>query len=137
MPDQLDVPVFKTIALMRRGRLLTLTLNRPDAMNAANLAMHDELPEALAFAGSDGGTSLTGDDGKNSPRCSSQWLGSSSQSFTRINSETASAPWSCTMALVVESWLLAPPLQSASRGLPPRGPDGTGGGWQTVVVTPR
>ena len=53
-----DLPAFSTIALERRGRLLTLTLNRPEAMNAVNLAMHDELPEALAFAGSDTGSDV-------------------------------------------------------------------------------
>ena len=48
-----DVPQFSTLLLERRGRLLVLTLNRPEALNAVNLALHDELPEALAFAGSD------------------------------------------------------------------------------------
>jgi enoyl-CoA hydratase len=53
-----DLPAFETILLERRERLLVLTLNRPDAMNAVNLAMHDELPEALAFAGSDMGSDV-------------------------------------------------------------------------------
>lgn len=48
-----ELPDFSTIALERRGRLLVLTFNRPDAMNAVNLAMHDELPQALTFAASD------------------------------------------------------------------------------------
>lgn len=48
-----SLPAFSTIALTRRGRLLTFTLNRPDAMNAFNLAQHDELPEALDFARAD------------------------------------------------------------------------------------
>ncbi len=48
-----DLPRFKTILLERRGRLLVVTLNRPDALNAVNREMHDEVPEALAFAGSD------------------------------------------------------------------------------------
>lgn len=48
-----DLPLYKTILLERRGRLLTLTFNRPDAMNAVDLDMHNELPEALAFASSD------------------------------------------------------------------------------------
>jgi enoyl-CoA hydratase len=53
-----DLPAFETILLERRERLLVLTLNRPDAMNAVNLAMHDELPEALSFAGSDTGSDV-------------------------------------------------------------------------------
>ena len=48
-----DLPSFSTILLERRGRLLTLTLNRPDTRNAFDLAMHDELPDALAFARDD------------------------------------------------------------------------------------
>lgn len=47
------IPQFTSIALKREGRLLTLTLNRPEALNAFNLALHDELPEALEFAGAD------------------------------------------------------------------------------------
>jgi enoyl-CoA hydratase len=48
-----DLPLYKTILLERRNRLLRITLNRPDAMNAFNLEQHDELPEALAFARDD------------------------------------------------------------------------------------
>jgi enoyl-CoA hydratase len=48
-----NLPNFKTILLERRARLLRVTLNRPDAMNAFNLELHDELPEALAFAKDD------------------------------------------------------------------------------------
>jgi enoyl-CoA hydratase len=48
-----SLPRFKTIALSRQGRQLTITLNRPDALNAVNLEMHDELPEVFQFAGSD------------------------------------------------------------------------------------
>lgn len=48
-----DLPDFRTILLERRERLLVVTLNRPDALNAVNLELHDELPEALAFAGQD------------------------------------------------------------------------------------
>jgi enoyl-CoA hydratase len=52
------LPAYETILLERRGRLLVLTLNRPEAMNAVDLAMHDELPEALAFAGADVGSDV-------------------------------------------------------------------------------
>ena len=47
------LPAYETILLERRGRLLVVTLNRPDAMNAVNRVLHDELPDALTFAGTD------------------------------------------------------------------------------------
>ncbi len=52
------LPHFETILLERRERLLVVTFNRPGAMNAFNLAMHDELPEALLFAASDAGSDV-------------------------------------------------------------------------------
>ena len=48
-----SVPTFETIELTRRERLLTITLNRPDNLNAVNLAMHEELAEVFNFAASD------------------------------------------------------------------------------------
>lgn len=48
-----DLPQFGSIALVRSGRLLRIVLNRPDAMNAFNLELHDELPQALWFAQGD------------------------------------------------------------------------------------
>lgn len=48
-----ELPSFKTIEFAREGRLLRLTFNRPDAMNAINLDLHDELPQALWFAQGD------------------------------------------------------------------------------------
>lgn len=48
-----DLPTFPSLLLERRGRLLVLTLNRPEAMNAFDLALHDALPDALAFAAAD------------------------------------------------------------------------------------
>ncbi|MEO6091592.1 MAG: enoyl-CoA hydratase/isomerase family protein [Novosphingobium sp.] len=47
-----------TIALSRKGRLLTLTLNRPEAMNAVNLELHDDLAAALWFAQGDAGSDV-------------------------------------------------------------------------------
>lgn len=44
---------YETLLLTRKGRLLTITLNRPEVLNAINLAMHDELADAFAFAASD------------------------------------------------------------------------------------
>lgn len=47
------LPGYDTIALSRSGRRLTVTLNRPDALNAVNLRMHEELPEVFHFATGD------------------------------------------------------------------------------------
>jgi enoyl-CoA hydratase len=52
------LPEFETILLARDGRVLRMTLNRPDAMNAVNLALHDELPQALWFAAGDTGSEV-------------------------------------------------------------------------------
>lgn len=49
----MNLPSFQTINLARTGRLLTITLNRPDSLNAVNLAMHEELAELFPFVGSD------------------------------------------------------------------------------------
>lgn len=53
-----DLPKFGSIAFEREGRLLRMTLNRPESLNAFNLELHDELPEALAFAGMDSGSDV-------------------------------------------------------------------------------
>lgn len=45
-----DLPQYQTIALTRSGRLLTITLNLPDSLNACNLQMHNELAEVFTFA---------------------------------------------------------------------------------------
>jgi enoyl-CoA hydratase len=52
------LPQYGAIAIERRGRLLALTLNRPDALNAINLELHDELPDALTFAEKDPGSDV-------------------------------------------------------------------------------
>jgi enoyl-CoA hydratase len=44
---------YETLALSRKGRLLTITLNRPDSLNAVNLAMHDELADVFNYAALD------------------------------------------------------------------------------------
>ena len=48
-----NLPAYETIALQRDGRLLTITLNLPDSMNACNLQMHNELAEVFVFAAMD------------------------------------------------------------------------------------
>ena len=52
------LPAFTALLLERRGRLLTITLNRPDSLNAFDLALHDELAAALAFARDDAGSDV-------------------------------------------------------------------------------
>ena len=53
-----ELPRLNTIEFTREGRLLRLTLNRPDAMNAVNLELHDELAEALWFVQGDTGSDV-------------------------------------------------------------------------------
>lgn len=47
------LPDFTTVRLSREERCLTVTLDRADALNAFDKAMHDEFPEALEFARDD------------------------------------------------------------------------------------
>ncbi len=47
------LPQYETLELARDGRLLTITLNQPEAMNTINLAMHEELAEVFPFAARD------------------------------------------------------------------------------------
>ncbi len=53
-----ELPTYSTLLLERRGRLLRISFNRPDALNAVNLALHDELPLALTFAAQDSGSDV-------------------------------------------------------------------------------
>lgn len=46
-------PSFRALSLARDGRLLTITLNRPDALNAVDLEMHEDLAAVFAFAQAD------------------------------------------------------------------------------------
>lgn len=52
-PKTSVLPKLETVTLQRNGRLLTITLNRPDALNAVNEQMHVDIEEALAFAAGD------------------------------------------------------------------------------------
>ena len=49
----MSLPTFRTILLERRGRLLVITLNRPEQLNAVNLELHEDLAEVLWFAQGD------------------------------------------------------------------------------------
>ncbi len=46
----MDVGSFNTLTLTRRGRVLTITLNRPEALNAVDAAMHEELSRVFTAA---------------------------------------------------------------------------------------
>lgn len=54
----MTLPQFETISLARRGRILTIMLNRPDKLNAFDAALHRELPQAIAFASEDPGSDV-------------------------------------------------------------------------------
>ncbi len=48
-----DLPTFETLQLTRDGRILTITMNRPDQLNAVNLKLHEELAEVFIAAAKD------------------------------------------------------------------------------------
>ncbi|MFS0849119.1 enoyl-CoA hydratase/isomerase family protein [Novosphingobium panipatense] len=54
-PALLDL---QTIGMEREGRLLRITLNRAEALNAVNLQLHDDLAEAMWFAQVDTGSDV-------------------------------------------------------------------------------
>jgi enoyl-CoA hydratase len=47
------LPSFETVALERKQRLLTIKLNRPDALNGFDEQMHKDLVEVLSFVADD------------------------------------------------------------------------------------
>jgi enoyl-CoA hydratase len=55
MPDADALPTFETVLLDRIDRVLRVTMNRPEKLNAVDPTLHDELPAALAWANRDSG----------------------------------------------------------------------------------
>ncbi|WP_372765458.1 enoyl-CoA hydratase-related protein, partial [Litorivivens sp.] len=53
MSNDAPVPHYETLILERSGRLLTITINRPELFNAVNLKLHEELAEVFTFATAD------------------------------------------------------------------------------------
>lgn len=49
----MDFSSFQTIAFSREGRVLTITLNRPDKLNATDALMHEELARVFTEAARD------------------------------------------------------------------------------------
>ncbi|WP_317929838.1 enoyl-CoA hydratase/isomerase family protein [Halioxenophilus sp. WMMB6] len=47
------IPTYETLLLTRSGRVLTITMNRPELLNAVNLKLHEELAEVFTFAAAD------------------------------------------------------------------------------------
>lgn len=48
-----NLPQYETLVLERNGRVLTITMNRPELMNAVNLKLHEELAVVFSFAAAD------------------------------------------------------------------------------------
>lgn len=57
LPNRMDAPLqfsdYKTLAFERRAKVLQITLNRPDRLNAINEVMHGELARVFTQASSD------------------------------------------------------------------------------------
>ncbi|MBW2942744.1 enoyl-CoA hydratase/isomerase family protein [Zhongshania aquimaris] len=45
-----ELPHYQTLKMTRRGRLLEISMNRPELFNAVNLTLHEELAEVFVFA---------------------------------------------------------------------------------------
>lgn len=52
------LPSYETLLLERRGRLLTVTLNRPDVLNGVNEQMHKDLVDVVSFIAEDEGSDV-------------------------------------------------------------------------------
>ena len=82
MPDQ----PYETLLVQAESGVLTITLNRPDALNALNAIMRRELLAALKSAGRDEGTRAVVITGAGRGFCSGADLrgGSSEREFRRV-----------------------------------------------------
>jgi len=52
------LPSYETLLIERRGRLLTITLNRPDVLNGVNEQMHKDLVDVVSFVAEDEGSDV-------------------------------------------------------------------------------
>jgi enoyl-CoA hydratase len=53
MTTSAPVRSYQTLQLSRQGRLLTITMNRPESLNAVNFDMHEELADVFSYAAAD------------------------------------------------------------------------------------
>jgi len=53
-----DLPEYQDLVLTRSDKRLTITMNRPDVLNAFNPSMHEDITDALRFAASDEGSDV-------------------------------------------------------------------------------
>ena len=53
-----SLPSYETLLLERTGRLLTITLNRPDVLNGVNAQMHKDLVDVVSFVAEDEGSDV-------------------------------------------------------------------------------
>jgi enoyl-CoA hydratase len=58
METQMNFDLYKAISCSRRGRILTVTLNRPDRLNAVDGVMHEELSRVFYDAARDEGSDI-------------------------------------------------------------------------------
>jgi enoyl-CoA hydratase len=49
---------YSTLLVSKQDKILTITLNRPERLNAVNEVMHEELPDAFARVGQDPGVGV-------------------------------------------------------------------------------
>lgn len=54
----MDISTYKDLSVTRSGRILTVTLNRPEHLNAANIAMHAEIARVFSECADDAETDV-------------------------------------------------------------------------------
>jgi enoyl-CoA hydratase len=94
MTDDADEQGFKTLLLERRGRVALVQLNRPNALNALNSELMDEVTRVLADLDSDSGVGaiiLTGS--KRAFAAGADIKEMQSKSFAEVFTSDLFAPW--------------------------------------------
>ena len=79
----MDYSRYKTILAERKGRILTLSLNRPEALNSVNHVMHEELATIFTDLQLDGETDVCVLTGVGRAFCAGGDIGEMKQAFER------------------------------------------------------